>query len=166
MEAIPSSLLILLSFPLLANAYTWQFTSQYSMPKPFPFHPGFRSTPLYSSAPLHWTYTIAKEDRISPESEHTFLWASVSFVLDYLENSTFVAVVRSSHLSRLFFLDQLLILLHTVCMSVTRAFLLPLAPAIRSLFFHRPTRVVTIPLSPEKSLGIFTPCLWNSLNVN
>ncbi len=28
MEAIPSSLLILLSFPLLANAYTWQFTSQ------------------------------------------------------------------------------------------------------------------------------------------
>ncbi len=59
-----------------------------------------------------------------------------------------------------------LISLHTVCRSATRAVLVPVAPAIRSLFYHRPTRLVTIPPSPDKSLGLFTPCLVDSLNMN
>src|SRR5713226_7413208 len=165
---IPSSLTILLLFPLLANAYTWQFTSQPVQCRNISLSIQGSGQPPYSLL-LLYTGPIPFQKSTEFRKNHNipFSGTSVSFMLDYPETSTFVAVVRSSHLSRRFFLGHLLISLHTVsCRSVTRAVLVPVAPAIRSLFSHRPTRVVTIPLSPDKSLGIFTPCLWDSPNVN
>ena len=45
--------------------------------------------------------------------------------------------------------------------------LVPVAPALRSPFSHRPTRVVTMPLIPPNSLGFSTSTLLvDSLNVN
>ncbi len=164
---IPPSLTILLLFPLLANAYTWQFTSPPSQCRNVSISIQGSGQPPYSLL-LLYTGPIPFQKNTEFRKNHNirFSGTSVSFVLDYPENSTFVAVVRSSHLFHRFFLGHLLISLHTVCRSVTRAVLVPVVPAIRSLFSHRPTRVVTIPPSPDKSLGIFTPCLWDSLNVN
>jgi hypothetical protein len=83
------SLSIILLFPLLVNAYTWQFTSQprqppYSLliiptgPSPLPNNTEVRSV---LDIPFSGTST------------------TLSFNLNYPENSSFVAVVRS-HLSR------------------------------------------------------------------
>ena len=65
------------------------------------------------------------------------------------------------------FLSHLLISLHTICRSAIAAVLAQVVPAPRSPFSHRPTRVVTMPLSPRKSLGISTSILLaDSLNAN
>src|SRR5258707_6856495 len=103
--------------------------------------------------PLQSTIEIRKIHNIP------FSGNSLSFKLDYPENSSFVAVVCSSLSRRI---CHFLISLRTVCRSATTVVLVPVAPAIRSLFSHRLTRVVTIPLSPPKSLGFFTPCILDS----
>src|SRR5258707_2265091 len=163
---IPSSLTFLLLFALqalLANAYTWQFTSQPRQCQILSLAIQGSGQPPYNLLllptgpnPFQNTTEFRKIYHIP------FSGNSLSFKLDYPENSSFVAVVCSSLSHRI---CHFLISLHTVCRSATTAVLVPVAPVIRSLFSHRPTRVVTIPLSPHKSLGFFTPCLVDSLNV-
>ena len=159
-----TSLTFLLLFPLLANAYTWKFTSQPRQCQNLSLSVQGSGQPPYNLLllptgpnPFQNTTEFRKIHNIP------FSGNSLSFKLDYPENSSFVAVVCSSLSHRI---CHFLISLHTVCRSATTAVLVPVAPAIRSLFSHRLTRVVTIPLSPHKSLGFFTPCLVDSLNVN
>jgi hypothetical protein len=160
---IPSSLTFLLLFPLLANAYTWKFTSQPLQCQNLSLSIQGSGQPPYNLLllptgpnPVHNTTEFRKIYYIP------FSGNSLSFKLDYPENSSFVAVVCSSLSRRI---CHFLISLHTVCRSATVVVLVPVVPAIRLLFSHRLTRVVTIPLSPHKSLGFFTPCLVDLLNV-
>jgi hypothetical protein len=163
---IPCSLTVILLFPLLVNAYSWKFTSvprqcqnvslsiqgsggqpPYSLviipfgPSPFP-----NSTEVRSIQNIHFSGTST----------------TLSFKLNYPADSSFVAVVRS-YLSRYIFS----VISSYRLRSATRAVLVPVAPALRSPFSDRPTRVVTIPLSPFKTFGITTSgLLVDPLNVN
>src|SRR6266436_3746452 len=56
---------------------------------------------------------------------------------------------------------------HIICRSAIKVALVPVVPALRSLSSRRPTRVVTVPLSPPNSLGFSASSLLvDSLNVN
>jgi hypothetical protein len=107
---IPSSLIVLLLFPLLANAYTWQFTSQPSQCRNVSLSIQGSGQPPYSLLLLYTgPIPFQKSKEFRKNHNIPFSGTSVSFLLDYPENSTFVAVVRSSHLSCRFFLGHLLI---------------------------------------------------------
>ena len=79
---------------------------------------------------------------------------TLSFNLNYPETSTFVAVVRSYFLSLPDLLRHFLISpQHCFCRSATRAGLVLVAQAILSPFSNHQTRVVTVPLTPARTLG-------------
>ncbi len=163
MKTTPS-LTSLLLFPLLASAYTWQFASQPRQCQNLTLSIQGSGQPPYNlllvptgPKPFQNTTEFRKIHNIP------FSGNGLSFKLDYPGNSSFVAVVRCISPR---FLRHLLISPHTVFRSATRAGLVPVAPALLSPFSHRPIRAVTIPLSPGKSLGFFTPRLLDSLNVN
>jgi hypothetical protein len=100
---IPSSLPILLLFPLLVNAYTWQFTSQPRQCQNVSLSiQGSGGQPPYSvliiptgPSPLPNNTEVRSVLDIPFSGTSTTL----SFNLNYPENSSFVAVVRS-YLSR------------------------------------------------------------------
>src|SRR5216684_2982815 len=159
---ISSSLTFLLLSFLLANAYTWKFTSQPRQCQNLSLSIQGSGQPPYNllllptgPKPFQNTTEFRKIHNIP------FSGNSLSFKLVYPENSSFVAVVCSSLSRRV---CHFLMSLHTVCRSATTAVLVPVAPAIRSLFSHRLTRVATVHLCPD-NLGFFTPCLLDLLNV-
>src|SRR6266403_5557970 len=160
---IPYSLTSLLLFPLLAYAYSWQFTSQPRQCQNLTLSIQGSGQPPYSLL-LFPTGPKPSQNTTEFRKIHDipFSGNSLSFNLDYPGNSSFVAVVRvPPHFPR-----HLLMSPHTIFRSATRAGLVPVAPALLSPFSHRPIRAVTIPLSPGKSLGFFTTSLRDSLNVN
>jgi hypothetical protein len=166
---ISCSLTVILLSPLLVNAYTWQFTSPPRQCKNVTL-----SIQDSGGQPPYSLLIIPTGPSPLPNTEvRTVLnipfsgtRTTLSFNLNYPENSSFVAVVRS-YLSRHIFSAIFLIPPHTDCRSATRMVLVPGAPALRSPFSNRPTRVVTVPLSPPKSLGFSTSSLQvGSLNVN
>jgi hypothetical protein len=99
---IPSSLPFLLLFPLLANAYTWQFTNQPRQCQTVSVAVEGSGQPPYSilliptgPTPLPNNTEVRTIQNINFTGSSTTL----SFKLTYPENSSFVAVVRS-YLSR------------------------------------------------------------------
>lgn len=163
---IPFSLSVILLFPLLGNAYTWQFTSPPLQCNNVTLSiQGSGGQPPYSllivpvgPSPLPNNTEVRPIQNIPFSGTSTTL----SFNLNYPANSSFVAVVRS-YLS-CHILSHFLISPHIVFRSAMRAVLVPVALALQSPFFNHPTRVVTVPLTPFITLGI-SPLL-NSLNVN
>jgi len=103
MMKIPCSLLIILLFPFLVNAYTWQFTSQPRQCQDVSLSvKGSGGQPPYSlliiptgPSPLPNNTEVRTVLNIPFSGTSTTL----SFKLNYPENSSFVAVVRS-YLSR------------------------------------------------------------------
>src|SRR5229473_7532969 len=94
---IPSSLTFLLLFPLLANAYTWQFTSHPRQCQNLSLSVQGSGQPPYSLLllptgpnPFQNTTEFRQIHNIS------FSGTNLSFKLDYPENSSFVGVVCSS----------------------------------------------------------------------
>jgi hypothetical protein len=140
---IPFSLLLFSLFPLLANAYTWQFTSQPRQCQNLSLAVHGSGQPPYSlliiptGPPPFPNNTEVRLIKNIPFSGNS---TTLSFYLDYPENTSFVAVVRRispttfSHICS------------SRARSATRAVLAPVAPALRSRFSNRPTRVATIPL--------------------
>ncbi len=158
---IPSSLTSLLLFPLLAYAYSWQFTSPPRQCQNLTLSIQGSGQPPYSLLLFPMVPIPSPTAEFRKYHNITFSGKSVSFKFDYPGNSSFVAVVSvPPH-----FLRHLLISPHTVFRSATRAGLVPVAQALLSTFSNRPTRVVTIPLSPGTLLGIGPPRLRDSLNV-
>lgn len=100
---IPCSLTLILLFPLLVNAYTWQFTSQPRQCQNVSLAiDGSGGKPPYSlliiptgPSPL----PNNTEVRSVLEIPFSGTSSTLSFKLNYPENSSFVAVVRS-HLFR------------------------------------------------------------------
>ena len=109
---IPCSLSVILLFPLLVNAYTWQFTSPPLQCKNVTLSvQGSGGQPPYSlmiiptgASPLPNTEVRALQNIPFPGTSTT-----LSFNLNYPETSTFVAVVRSYFLSLPDFLRHFLI---------------------------------------------------------
>ena len=100
---IPSSLTVISLFPLLINAYTWQFTSQ-------PRQCQNVSLAVQGSGGQPPYYVVIVPTGPSPLPNNTEVRSilsipfsgtstTLSFKLNYPENSSFVAVVRS-YLSR------------------------------------------------------------------
>jgi hypothetical protein len=155
----------LLLFPLLANAYTWQFTSQPRQCQNLSLAVQGSGQPPYSlliiptgPTPLPNNTEVRLIQNIPFPGSSTTL----SFKLDYPENSSFVAVV-SSYFTPPHFLTHVT----PHYRSVTKAVLAPVAPALRSPFSNHPTRVVTMPLRPRKSTGSSASILLaDSLNAN
>lgn len=100
---IPSSLSIISLFPILVNAYTWQFTTQPRQCQNVSLSvQGSGGQPPYSlliiptgPSPLPNNTEVRSVLNIPFSGTST----SLSFKLNYPENSSFVAVVRS-HFSR------------------------------------------------------------------
>ncbi len=117
---IPSSLTFILFFPLLANAYTWQFTSQPRQCQTVSLSvQGSGGQPPYSlliiptgPSPLPNNTEVRTIENIPFSGSSTTL----SFKLNYPENSSFVAVVRS-YLSRHIFSD--ICSYHLTCLQVS-----------------------------------------------
>ena len=166
---MPCSLPIVLLFPLLVNAYTWQFTSPVRQCGNVTLSiQGSGGQPPYSllilptgPSPLPNKVEVRSIMNIPFPGTSTTL----SFNLNYPENSSFVAVVRKFIPPR--FLRHFLMSPHIVFRSATTAVSVPVVPALRSPFPNRPTRVVTVSLVPAKSLGFSTSILLvDSLNVS
>ena len=164
---IPFSLALLSLFPLLANGYTWQFASQPRQCQNISVVIQGSGQPPYSLLIIPTGATpLPNNTEVRTIQDIPFSGSSttLSFKLNYPENSSFVAVVRSYFTRHIFCYRSSR---HTICRSVTAVVMAPVAPAPRSPFSHRPTQVVTMPLSPRKSLGISTSILLaESLNVN
>jgi len=169
----PCSLIVLLLFTLVVNGYTWQFTSPPRQCSNVtisirdsggPGQPPYRLLIVPNGpSPLPNNTEVRTIQNIPFTGTSTTL----SFNLNYPENSSFVAVVRTYLSRHPHFLMCRPPTPSLFCRSATRAVLVPVVPVLRSPFSDRPTRVVTVPLSPSISLGFSTSSLLvDSLNVN
>lgn len=156
-------------FPLLANAYTWQFTSQPRQCQNVSIAVEGSGQPPYSlllipSGPTPLANNV--EVRTIQNIPFSGNSNTLSFKLNFPENSSFVAVVsRRSH-SWAHFLSRLLISRSIIHRSATAADLAPVEPVFLSLFSNRPTRVVIMPPRMSKLLGFSTSIpLAGSLSV-
>jgi hypothetical protein len=104
---IPFSLPFLFLFPLLANAYTWQFTSQPRQCQNLSLAVQGSGQPPYSLLIIPTGPTPIPnntEVRLIQNIPFSGSSTTLSFKLDYPENSSFVAVVRSYFTHSIFLL--------------------------------------------------------------
>jgi hypothetical protein len=148
---------IFLFAPLLANAYTWKFTSQPSQCQNVSIAVEGSGQPPYSlliipsgPSPLANNVEVRTIQSIPfPGNSDT-----LSFKLKYPENSSFVAVV--SRYPPIYMFAVIRSYHHITCRSATAADLALVAPAFPSLFSDPPTRVVTMPPRVSRSIGFLT----------
>ena len=143
-------------FPLLANAYTWQFTSQPRQCQNVSITVEGSGQPPYSLLLIPYGPTpLANNVEVRKIRNIPFSGNSnnLSFMLNYPESSSFVAVVsrRWTH-----FLSFLLISPPIIHRSATAAHLALVEPAFLSLFSNHPTRVVIMPPRMFKFPGFST----------
>jgi hypothetical protein len=138
--------IIFLFFPLLTNAYTWKFTSPPNQCQNVSIAVEGSGQPPYSlllvpSGPTPQEVDLLRIQNIPfPGNSDT-----LSFKLNYPENSTFVAVVNILHIWPNS-LNRLLISRGIIHRSATAVGLALAVPALLSLFSNRRTRVATVSL--------------------